>query len=313
MPPKPSTVVSSVIGGIAAIGAAAGLFMYTRKNLTASTLDVTVSDDAALMLQAAQNPLYQGHMNTVHENPLYERRHEKANEFCQMTTLFPNPHTQALDDALAHLKNLESSTDFQLSLQTERTTIYSKPAPTDKPTNMPIIKGVARITTKEAITLDEIIQSLRNETGRKQWDSRFEGMRLVQVYKEDKSEVLIHSMQHGQWPVVSGRDFCIAFQSLKQETMRADASIGEKGYVVFTSVIDEKVPETKGRVRAHLYCVGWVIEKGEGENDWTVSYYSHLDPVGLPTSVLSLLVNETPACAGKFAAHVEKFGVAEGW
>ncbi|KAJ3113945.1 hypothetical protein HK100_001839 [Physocladia obscura] len=209
-----------------------------------------------------------------------------------------HPHTDAVEAGILYLKELENATDFILSTQGHRTTIFTKPAGPDKPTTMPICKGQARLARPD-ITLDQVLSSLRNAEVRKKWDKRFEGMELIESYSEDRSEGLIHSLQHGQWPVVSGRDFCLVIKVFQESS--------EKGYVVFVSVVDDKVPLVKGRVRGHIYCVGWVVEKA-ADHGWDLTYFSHLDPVGLPSTLTALIATETPACAGTFASWIEKNG-----
>ncbi|KAJ3065013.1 hypothetical protein HDU98_011591 [Podochytrium sp. JEL0797] len=211
-----------------------------------------------------------------------------------------NTHTAALDQALASLQELETATDFVFSTKDKKTSISTKPAPAAQPTNMPITKGATRLSYKTTLTVDEVLNSLLNTASRTKWDPRFEGMQIIEQYNDQRTEVLIHSLQHGQWPVVSGRDFAIALRSVKVSDSKA--------YLVFTSVIDAKIPEVKGRVRAHIYCVGWVIEKAPDADAWDLTYFSHVDPVGLPSALTKLIANETPACAGTFAAYVEKNG-----
>ncbi|KAJ3379026.1 hypothetical protein HDU84_007078 [Entophlyctis sp. JEL0112] len=207
-----------------------------------------------------------------------------------------NPHSAVLDAGLAYLKELEAATDFVLGAQGNRTTIYSKPAGQDRPTNMPITKGQAKLAA--AISIDQVIDSLRNPETRKAWDKRFEGMELIEKYPS--GDTVIHSLQHGQWPVVSGRDFCLTFRSVKESESKA--------YLIFASAEDARVPEVKGRVRAKVYLVGWVIDKNPDADGWLLTYFSHVDPVGLPQALLSLIASETPACAGTFASYVEKNG-----
>ncbi|ORY49965.1 Bet v1-like protein [Rhizoclosmatium globosum] len=215
-----------------------------------------------------------------------------------------NPHAEALTAAFNYLKTLEAATDFVYATDKNGAKVYSKPTTDDKPTNMPIGKGVARIA--KPFTLEQVMATIRDEKGRKQWDSRFEGMEIKDMFDGDSAEVLVHSLQFGQWPVVSGRDFCITAKNVKESD--------DKGYVVFTSVQDPKIPEVKGRVRAHIYCVGWVIEKAkEGEgSSWDLTYFTHVDPKGLPNAIVAVVANETPSCAGTLVAYLEKNGPVEG-
>ncbi|KAJ3073096.1 hypothetical protein HDU98_002241 [Podochytrium sp. JEL0797] len=213
-------------------------------------------------------------------------------------TISANPHQAALDQAFASLQEFETATDFVFATKDKKTSISTKPAPASKPTNMPITKGVTRLN--KTLTLDQVVDSLLNTASRKKWDPRFEGSSIVEQYDEQRSAVLLHSLQHGQWPVVSGRDFAIALKTVKVSETKA--------YLVFTSVVDAKIPEVKGRVRAHIYCVGWVIEKASDADAWDLTYFSHVDPVGLPSALTKMVANETPACAGTFATYVEKNG-----
>ncbi|KAJ3249237.1 hypothetical protein HDU78_005377 [Chytriomyces hyalinus] len=208
-----------------------------------------------------------------------------------------NPHADEPAKALEYLKTLEASTDFVLASQGNTTTIWTKPPPADMEGNMPITKGQA-LLTKEGITLDQILDSLRNSQQRFKWDPRFEGLQIVEAYDQAKEHVLLVSLQKGQWPIISGRDFVVSMKKfVESET---------KGYVIQSSVVDSRHGEQKGRVRGHVYVAGWIVEKsGDG---FLVTYISHVNPLNLPATLLNLIATETPACCGSFVRHVEKNG-----
>ncbi|KAI8611609.1 hypothetical protein BC830DRAFT_1140555 [Chytriomyces sp. MP71] len=207
-----------------------------------------------------------------------------------------NPHVEPQVKALAYLKELEASTAFNLATKGNKTTIYTMPPPSTHEGNMPITKG--QCVLQKDFTLDQVLDSLRNADSRKKWDSRFEGLEVVEAYNENKDEVLIYSLQHGQWPIISGRDFVLTMKKVKESE--------SKGYIVQTSVVDERKKEVKGRVRGHIYIAGWIVEKTE--EGWLLTYISHVNPMNLPATLLNLIATETPACVGTFVSFLEKNG-----
>ncbi|KAJ3063521.1 hypothetical protein HDU98_000692 [Podochytrium sp. JEL0797] len=211
-----------------------------------------------------------------------------------------NPHLPALHAAFQQLQELESATDFTLATWTPTLSVFMKPSPMGS--KMPITKGVSRLH-RSNLALDQIFATMRNVDVRKEWDPRFEGVRLLDTFTPAATEALIHTLQKGQWPAVPGRDFCLIAGSAQVSPT--------KGYSFNTSVQDARAPGVKGRVRGHVYCVGWVFEKAkDGEDAWDLTYFSHLDPMNLPKAIGHVIAKETPACADSFARFVEAFGPA---
>ncbi|KAJ3237917.1 hypothetical protein HDU81_008669 [Chytriomyces hyalinus] len=207
-----------------------------------------------------------------------------------------NPHADQPAKALEYLKTLEASTDFVLSSKA-KISIWTMPPPADMEGNMPITKGQGLIT-KEGLTLTQILDSLRNAQSRYKWDPRYEGLEVVEAYDNEKNHCLILSLQKGQWPIISGRDFLISTKMIVESET--------KGYIVQNSVVDSRKGEQKGRVRGHIHVAGWIVEKTE--EGFLVTYISHVNPQNLPAALLNLIATETPACCGTFIQHVEKNG-----
>ncbi|KAJ3069789.1 hypothetical protein HDU98_007156 [Podochytrium sp. JEL0797] len=142
---------------------------------------------------------------------------------------------------------------------------------------MPITKGAARLH-RPNLTLDQIFATMRNVDVRKEWDPRFEGVRLLDTFTPAATEALIHTLQKGQWPAVPKRDFCLLAESVQVSPT--------KGYSFNTS------------------------KAKDGEDAWDLTYFSPLDPMNLPKAIGHVIAKETPACADSFARFVETFGPA---
>ncbi|KAJ3264199.1 hypothetical protein HDU77_009038 [Chytriomyces hyalinus] len=212
-------------------------------------------------------------------------------------TTASNPYQQQLQRAYEHFQNLVASPDeFKLLSTAPRSLHYIKPTPQSMKSSMPITKGVAEIHKDYA--LSQILDSLRNSAIRKQWDPRFEEMRIVDVYSKDRTEALIHSFQKGQWPLVPGRDFSIAMKVFKESEAQ--------GVVLFTSVESDKIAPVKNRVRGFLYCAGFLVQKAAEK--WIITCITHADPKGLPLALLNKVIEETAMCVGNFAQFIEQTG-----
>ncbi|KAI8836657.1 hypothetical protein BJ741DRAFT_604832 [Chytriomyces cf. hyalinus JEL632] len=213
------------------------------------------------------------------------------------TTTASNPYKQQLQTAYEHFHNLVASVnEFKLLSTASRSVHYIKPTPQSMKSSMPITKGVAEI--RKDYTLSQILDSLRNSAIRKQWDPRFEEMRIVDVYSDDRTEALIHSFQKGQWPLVPGRDFCVAMKVFKESDVQ--------GVVLFTSVESDKIAPVKNRVRGFLYCAGFLVQKAADK--WIITCITHADPKGLPLALLNKVIEETAVCVGNFAQFIEQTG-----
>ncbi|KAJ3172309.1 hypothetical protein HK101_011165 [Irineochytrium annulatum] len=184
-----------------------------------------------------------------------------------------NPeHTKALEVAFAYGKELLAATDFTFhSNGTRKCVISMKDAPGGL---LPITKG--EITTTK-YSRGDVMGVLQNLDVRPKWDDRFESGRILEEHGAGPRELgLTYTKQHGVWPVVSGRDFVLAFRVIVE---------GETTYFIQTSVKDERHPEVEGLVRGHLTIAMWCLRPAKGaEGGLEVTYIVQVDPAGtLPT------------------------------
>ncbi|KAJ3193696.1 hypothetical protein HDU82_002729 [Entophlyctis luteolus] len=213
----------------------------------------------------------------------------------------PNPHAAALADAFSYLKQLEAASDYTPSSGSP--SISTKPSPIPDRTAAPV--GRAHATIKAATTIHAILAALRNIDRRGEWDDKHEGIEILQRYDDSKHEVLVHSLRAGQWPVVSKRDFV----AISSNIVESDS----KAYVVLASVDDSSLAEVKGRVRASIYSMGWIISKDTSQDDaWDLTVYAHVDPNGgLPSAIVQKAVIEGASVVFKFATFFEANFAAE--
>ncbi|KAJ3412407.1 hypothetical protein HDV05_000765 [Chytridiales sp. JEL 0842] len=210
-----------------------------------------------------------------------------------MSAFFYAPNE--LERALTYAKDLYNATDFKPAGVSHGARIYVKDSP--GASSLPITKGA--VTFPPAYTVDDIRNSIKHFDGRKVWDGRFESAQEVETYSD--SAGLIHSLQKGQWPVVSGRDFAVAYCTVLE---------GSTYIVVQTSVSTPKIKEVKGRVRGTIIAAAWFIEPSKSvEGGWDVTYITHADPAGtIPGALVRLVATETPACAGSLLEYLNKHG-----
>ncbi|KAI8853867.1 hypothetical protein BC829DRAFT_439656 [Chytridium lagenaria] len=204
-----------------------------------------------------------------------------------------------LEKAYVYAVELYSATDFvHQSTTSKGTKILMKDAPGGG-SALPITRGEGKFPAK--YTPDDILACLRHVDARKVWDSRFEDMEIIEGYGNDlKQSGLVHSKQKGQWPVISGRDFTVAYRIYRNP----DNSV----WFVQTSVTDPRLTEVKGRVRGHVTVAVWVIQPAP--DGWDVTYIAHVDPAGtLPVALVKLVSSETPSCVGTVLDYLEKKGV----
>ncbi|KAJ3298610.1 hypothetical protein HDU76_006442 [Blyttiomyces sp. JEL0837] len=217
-----------------------------------------------------------------------------------MTIAATNPHTESLDKALTYIKQLYNNpSEFTPHTTIHNAKISNKDIPGEP---MPITKG--EMTYPGKFSRDDILITLRAVDARKIWDSRFDDYELVEEYEPGNRMCgLIHSYQKGQWPVVSGRDFLVAFKIYHE---------GDVTWFIQTSVADSRFDApVKGRVRANLTAAGWIIKPSTtSPGDWDVTYITAVNPGGtLPAALARLVSNETPACAGTVLRYLEQHGV----
>jgi hypothetical protein len=73
------------------------------------------------------------------------------------------------------------------------------------------------------------------------------------------------------------------------------------------SVVDEKIPEKSGYVRARLTVSGWKFEKVE--DGVAITYVNQIDLGGyIPPALLRGLQQQIPLCAGKVASYIQDYG-----
>ncbi|KAJ3025264.1 UNVERIFIED_CONTAM: hypothetical protein HDU68_007309 [Siphonaria sp. JEL0065] len=202
------------------------------------------------------------------------------------TAVTPNPHASAIQKAVADLEALTSSTAGFTTTASE--TVFVKESPT---TSLPIVKSHFKI--QKPISLDQLLSTFQDKNARKSWDSKFDDLTVIQEY--ENNERLVHVLQTGTWPVVSPRDTSVIIKTIKESET--------KGTIVITSVEDERIPETKGRVRAHAHVVAWVFEKESA--GWSLIYVAHMDPK-LSGILSSAVVQRAPIVAQEFVAYIEK-------
>ncbi|KAJ3202177.1 hypothetical protein HDU67_000728 [Dinochytrium kinnereticum] len=193
-----------------------------------------------------------------------------------------NPHTASLDAALIYIKEQFVATDFVPHSEAKGTKISMKTLPG---ATLPITRG--DITFGPAHDIPSILAILRSPDERKNWDARFESAEVIENYGE--VEGLLHSYQKGQWPVISGRDFIVAFKVYTE---------GDTVLLIQTSVEDPRGGEVKGRVRAKV-TAGWILRPSASGSGTDVTYIVNADPAGtLPAALVKMVSAETPACAG---------------
>ncbi|KAJ3092447.1 hypothetical protein HDU96_002709 [Phlyctochytrium bullatum] len=205
-----------------------------------------------------------------------------------------SPHIAALDTGLAFIKELLASSDFVPHSEAKGTKISMKTPPGAV---LPITRGETVFPAK--FTVDEILAVIRSPEDRKLWDGRFENAEILEEYSAE--EGLLHSYQKGQWPVISGRDFIVAFKVYTE---------GDTKYLIQTSVTvpsDPRCAEVKGRVRGTV-TAGWILKPSATEPGATdVIYIVNADPAGtLPAALVKMVSAETPACAGGVRELMEK-------
>ncbi|KAJ3207053.1 hypothetical protein HDU67_007699 [Dinochytrium kinnereticum] len=212
-------------------------------------------------------------------------------------------YSDVLEKALAHAKALYANHEEFIPHSTtpNGTKISMKSLPGSA---LPITRGEKKFPS--TFSQDDILACLRHVEARQVWDARFEDMEVIEMYGPGSREAgLVHSKQKGQWPVISGRDFIVAYRIYRDAT---DNSV----WFIQTSVEDDRLPHVKGRVRGHVTVAAWIImptTSNDGDG-WDVTYITQVDPAGtLPAALVKMVSSETPACAGTVLEYLEKKGV----
>ncbi|KAI8877307.1 Bet v1-like protein [Backusella circina FSU 941] len=207
-----------------------------------------------------------------------------------MTT--DNEHSEAIKKALDLLKELTASLDgWKFSSETDNVKLYNKDVEGE---SLPIMRGDT-ILAGHKYTPQQLSTVATLPGCRTIWDQRFGESQIISRYSQYYA--LFWASMKAPWPVY-WRDLCAT--SLREIS-------DDLCYVVMTSVIDEKIPEKSGYVRANLAVSGWKFEKVE--EGVAITYVNQIDLAGyIPPAFLRGLQQQIPLCAGKVVDYIQDYG-----
>ncbi|KAI8057316.1 hypothetical protein BDF22DRAFT_653322 [Syncephalis plumigaleata] len=164
---------------------------------------------------------------------------------------------------------------------------------------LPVVRGDGII--EGGFAPREVIAVINSLGARKQWDSRFDGGKLVQIF--NPTEWLAHIALKGTFPMIN-RDVVVMTQFYRDE---------RSGYLCYcsTSVEDPLVPVDPQKVRGRLGLAGWVVRPDltcpYGDR-LRITYIVQMDVGGqLPQSIAKMLQRELPTCISGIARYLRRY------
>ncbi|KAH7105213.1 Bet v1-like protein [Auriculariales sp. MPI-PUGE-AT-0066] len=159
--------------------------------------------------------------------------------------------------------------------------LANKPNPED-PDGVPIVKGV---TTIPNATTDQVLGAIVTGGVRKLWDPRLDWAAVLQRF--DPSSIQFYTVMRGQM-FVSARDFVGVQVVERSHESNKDILITQ------TSIPDdEHAPPQSGRVRAHAFFGGWLLEPSD--SGVKITYITCISLEGsIPTIAMRIIAAEIP-------------------
>ena len=244
----------------------------------------------------------------AHHEPKWARKAQikpiPLSKTFQMTITHPheNEQSKALEAMMAMYHDVSGDFKFQYESKGVKVSSFTPPG-----ASMPVMRGdlcmphspadiVALINCVGARSQCKI-KMLITRAG----DDRFEGYAFRDSFFDQTT--LLYTMQKGSWPV-SGRDMCNISKRIY------DAASGSTT-IIQSSVVDPKVPEVNGRVRAQLHGALTVIRPSLEKPGWSdCTYMVNVDVMGtVPNSIIKIVSASTPLCLANISAYLSAQGV----
>ncbi|KAK9716980.1 hypothetical protein K7432_006505 [Basidiobolus ranarum] len=201
-------------------------------------------------------------------------------------------HIEAAHQAIEKIKQFGSTLDgWTFHSENKGIKIYTQEKEKGA---MPAVRGEGIL---EGYTVHQIAAVAESIGCRPLWDGRFGGAERIE-FLQDNTFIFWNSNK-GIWPV-SDRDLCgvSTFETSPEGTY----------YSGLTSVVDSRVPEKKGAVRADLHIGGWIIQP-EGENSVKATYIIDIDLKGsIPGALVRKVSIDTPLCVAHVFEFLKKYG-----
>ncbi|KAI9280066.1 hypothetical protein BY458DRAFT_501279 [Sporodiniella umbellata] len=201
-----------------------------------------------------------------------------------------NPHAEKAQEALKKLKQLSSSLDgWNLTQEKDKVKLYNQKW---EGSDVPVVRGDYLIEGDHSVP--EVLSVCFLSGCRKIWDDKLDDSDVKDFY--GRYQALFWTKMKAPWPI-SPRDAAV--------TSLAEFSDNES-YIALTSVIDSRIPEISGNVRANLNLSGWKVTKVD--NGVLVNYITHVELGGsIPGYFLKNAMQYFPLCAGKVGEYVQQY------
>jgi len=146
-------------------------------------------------------------------------------------------------------------------------------------------------------TTHRVMSILKSPNGRHDWDSRFDGYKIINMNPSHASTLAV-SYQKGA-PFVSGRDLATA--------MYWDVYDGVEDFYC-VSVEDPRIPVISSMVRAHTILAAWRLTPRD--NGVLVTYICHADPKGtFPSALFKMIQSSTAQCVIGVQKYLKEKGI----
>lgn len=203
----------------------------------------------------------------------------------------PQEYSDAIQKALALFKEHSADESSWEVLPEKDEVKLAKKATSDDPYDIPLVKGT---TIVENTTPVKVLATIQLPGLRKKWDPRFDAGHAIARYSANSYE--FYSLMKSPSYFVWARDIAGVQENIYNDD-------GKKIIVIQTSVKDEdNLPEAgsyaKSRTRATVDVSAWQITQKGDDVELTYLVKVHLNG-SIPTSVVSMIANETPMCAAR--------------
>lgn len=203
----------------------------------------------------------------------------------------PQDYTQAIEKARALFQQQIIDDASWEELPEKEDVKLARNSSSDDPHDIPLVKAV---TTIENTTPARVLATIQLPGLRKKWDPRFEEGHVIARYGPNSYEF---------YSVMKSPSYFIWARDIVGVQENVYAHDGSEITVIQTSVTDEdNLPEAgsyaKSRTRATVDVSAWRIAKKGDDVELTYVVKVHLNGA-IPTSVVSIIANETPMCCAK--------------